>query len=155
MAPRRAQSLIESASSPQPRLGAIDDDPLFCALLEDVVTASATRVGAAGSLADAAPLLAKAPHIVLLHLHLPNGHGVEAVARVNLCTGAIIVLTGNDGVAPEPLPAAGSRDVITKLDDCLVEFIASVVQRRLAYEGFAPFSPIGPGPVRPPRNGYA
>ncbi|MFD5801441.1 PP2C family protein-serine/threonine phosphatase [Streptomyces sp. NPDC127020] len=104
----------------EPSVLLIEDDPGDALLVEELVADSALkmRLRWARSMAEAREvLLAEAPDCVLLDLHLPDAHGLEAVSAVHALAEqvAVVVLTGlaEDETGLAAL-MAGAQDYLVK-----------------------------------------
>jgi two-component system nitrate/nitrite response regulator NarL len=62
----------------------VDDHPLFRKGLAELLELDGriSVVGVAGSLADARPMLAQQPDVLVMDLNLPEQHGIEAIRRL-------------------------------------------------------------------------
>lgn len=104
----------------EPSVLLIEDDPGDALLVEELVADSALkmRLRWARSMAEAREvLLVEAPDCVLLDLHLPDAHGLEAVSMVHALADqvAVVVLTGlaEDETGLAAL-MAGAQDYLVK-----------------------------------------
>ncbi|MGW5318316.1 PP2C family protein-serine/threonine phosphatase [Nocardia thailandica] len=105
---------------PQARILLVEDDPGDALLVEEMVAdlAGGLRLEWVRTLAEAGERLrAQVPDCVLLDLHLPDAHGLEALARLRQIDDqvAVVVMTGLDqeqtGLAAL---AAGAQDYLVK-----------------------------------------
>ncbi|MFD6859638.1 PP2C family protein-serine/threonine phosphatase [Rhodococcus sp. NPDC060090] len=129
-----------------PLLLLIEDDPGDALLVEELVADSVPemKVVWVQSLADARDALANtAPDCVLLDLHLPDSHGLEAVARVQEYAEnvPIVVLTGmaeeQTGLAAV---AVGAQDYLVKgrvEPDLFSRAVRYAIQRKQAEQNAA------------------
>ncbi|MCM6774166.1 fused response regulator/phosphatase [Nocardia sp. CDC159] len=103
----------------EPWMLLVEDDAGDALLVQELVTdgAPGLRLDWVRSLAEAGPRLeTESPDCVLLDLHLPDAHGLEALARIREYTdAAVVVMTGLDeqetGLAAV---AAGAQDYLVK-----------------------------------------
>ncbi|MFE2524703.1 PP2C family protein-serine/threonine phosphatase [Streptomyces sp. NPDC059382] len=142
--PRQATSLDEDRSRAlwsglPPRVLLIEDDEGDALLVEELVADSGVdvRLGRAGSLAEALPRLkGEAPQCVLLDLHLPDAHGLDALNKVlaNAAEAAVVVLTGlSEEQAGLAAVTAGAQDYLVKgrlEPDVFMRAIRYAIQRK-------------------------
>ncbi|MGE6734295.1 PP2C family protein-serine/threonine phosphatase [Streptomyces sp. NPDC059900] len=104
----------------QPSVLLVEDDPGDALLVEELVADSALkmRLQWVRSMAEAREALASAvPDCVLLDLHLPDAHGLEAVSMVRSLADqvAVVVLTGlAEEETGSAAVAAGAQDYLVK-----------------------------------------
>ncbi|MFC4500199.1 MULTISPECIES: PP2C family protein-serine/threonine phosphatase [Streptomyces] len=104
----------------EPSVLLIEDDPGDALLVEELVADSTLkmRLRWVRSMAEAADVLtAQIPDCVLLDLHLPDAHGLEAVSRVKAHADqvAIVVLTGlAEELTGLAAVAGGAQDYLVK-----------------------------------------
>lgn len=97
----------------------VDDSPLVTEALTILLEETGHRVAVAGSVAEAvAACEAEAPALALLDLTLPDGSGLEILARLDGSPArprVAVALTGHDDPATvDRCRAAGCRDVLLK-----------------------------------------
>ncbi|MFI6132698.1 PP2C family protein-serine/threonine phosphatase [Micromonospora sp. NPDC051141] len=136
--PMGTAGVVESASSlPAPEVLLIEDDPGDALLTRELLADSGmgARFTQASSLTGAAAA-STSPDCILLDLHLPDCHGLEALRQVlhRWPDAAVVVLTGlNDAATGTAAVAAGAQDYLVKghIDGTLLgRTIEYAVQRR-------------------------
>jgi DNA-binding NarL/FixJ family response regulator len=127
--------------SGQPRVVIVDDHHLFRAGVRAELGEEVTVVGDAGSVAEAVTVIRESePDVVLLDVHMPDGGGVEVIARIGPEQPTVRFLALSVSDAAEDVIAvirAGARGYVTKTISG-VELVDAV--RRVA-GGDAVFSP--------------
>jgi len=127
--------------SAKPRVAIVDDHHLFRSGVRTELGEELEVVGDAGTVADAVALIREQrPDVVLLDVHMPDGGGVEVIARVNEECQEVRFLALSVSDAAEDVIAvirAGARGYVTKTISG-VELAEAV--RRVA-SGDAVFSP--------------
>ena len=110
-----------AASTPQgPVVACVDDSPLVCQNLEQILTTGGYRfIAIQDSLRAIASLLTSKPDLIFLDLVMPNTNGYEICAqlrKVSLFRNTpIIILTGNDGIIDRVrAKIVGASDFLSK-----------------------------------------
>jgi RNA polymerase sigma factor (sigma-70 family) len=128
-------------ASVKPRVVIVDDHYLFRSGVRAELGAELEVVGDAGTVEDAVALIrAQQPDVALVDVHMPDGGGVEVIARVGEECAAVRFLALSVSDAAEDVIAvirAGARGYVTKTISA-VELAEAV--RRVA-GGDAVFSP--------------
>lgn len=104
--------------STQPRVVIVDDHHLFRAGVRAELGGEVAVVGDAGSVGEAVTLIREQqPDVVLLDVHMPDGGGVEVIARIAAEQPAVRFLALSVSDAAEDVIAvirAGARGYVTK-----------------------------------------
>jgi RNA polymerase sigma factor (sigma-70 family) len=104
--------------SARPRVVIVDDHHLFRSGVRAELGAELEVVGDAGAVEDAVALIREQlPDVVLLDVHMPNGGGVEVIARVGEECATVRFLALSVSDAAEDVIAvirAGARGYVTK-----------------------------------------
>src|ERR1700744_2253608 len=76
----------------------VDDDPIACEALAELVAQQRFSTITAGSLGEAREALAKSPDVILLDLVLPDGNGMDLVGDVAGTSTEVILITGHASI---------------------------------------------------------
>jgi DNA-binding NtrC family response regulator len=76
----------------------VDDDPIACEALAELVAQQKFSTITAGSLAEAREALTKSPDVILLDLVLPDGNGMDLVGEVANANTEVILITGHASI---------------------------------------------------------
>ena len=134
-------SLVARTSCPEVRVVVVDDHRLFRAGVRAELGDRVSVLGEAGTVEEAiAMILGSEPDVVLLDVHMPDGGGMEVIARVApVLPGVRFLALSVSDAASDVIGVirAGARGYVTKTisGDELVEAIGRVA------EGDAVFSP--------------
>jgi DNA-binding NarL/FixJ family response regulator len=124
-----------------PRVALVDDHHLFRAGVRAELTGLVDIVGDAGTVADAVALVRdRAPDVVLLDVHMPDGGGLEVIRRLGGEPAGTRFLALSVSDAAEDVIAvirAGARGYVTKTISA--GDLADAVRR--VHDGDAVFSP--------------
>ncbi|MDF7776095.1 response regulator transcription factor [Sphingomonas sp. AOB5] len=130
-----------AVTDPEVRITILEDDPVIRRHLEDAVRGQAGLVlaASAGSLADADVLIDAAPDVALVDLGLPDGSGIEFIARLQKATSAkaIVITIFRDRDSVMRSLEAGADGYLLK-DSTPDQVVAAI---RAALDGGAPISP--------------
>jgi chemotaxis family two-component system response regulator PixG len=103
-----------------PLIACVDDSPMICEVMKQIVTASGYRfVGINDPLRAIAALLALKPDLIFLDLMMPHTNGYELCEKLRKLTvfrsTPILILTGNDGIVDRVrAKMVGSTDFLSK-----------------------------------------
>jgi two-component system, chemotaxis family, response regulator PixG len=118
-----------------PLIACIDDSPLVCQSMEQILTAHGYRFFAVqDSLRAIAGLLGRKPDLIFLDLVMPNTNGYEICSQLRKVSAfritPIIILTGNDGIIDRVrAKIVGASDFLSKPVDA--ETVLSVTAKHL------------------------
>jgi len=118
-----------------PLIACIDDSPLVCQSMEQILTANGYRFFAVqDSLRAIAGLLGRKPDLIFLDLVMPNTNGYEICSQLRKVSAfrvtPIIILTGNDGIIDRVrAKIVGASDFLSKPVDA--ETVLSVTAKHL------------------------
>ena len=118
-----------------PLIACVDDSPLVCQSLEQVLTSSGYQfVAIQDSLRAIAGLLTRKPDLIFLDLVMPNTNGYEICSQLRKVsafrTTPIIILTGNDGIIDRVrAKIVGASDFLSKPVDA--ETVLSITSKHL------------------------
>jgi serine phosphatase RsbU (regulator of sigma subunit) len=141
MVPGYMEVLVHTRPPAALRMLLVEDDAGDVLIVEELLAAAGLGgpVEAAGTIADAAERLRSGPvDCVLLDLHLPDAHGLEALRRVREVAPdvPIVVLTGmEDEALGAAAVAAGAQDYLPKGEAAerdLARAVRYAVERRRA-----------------------
>jgi chemotaxis family two-component system response regulator PixG len=110
----------EQNQSEAPLIACVDDSPMICQTMEQVLTNAGYRfVGVNDPLRAIAVLLARKPDLIFLDLVMPNANGYEICGQLRKLGffrhTPIVILTGNDGIIDRMrAKMVGSTDFIGK-----------------------------------------
>jgi chemotaxis family two-component system response regulator PixG len=116
-------------------IACIDDSPLVCQSMEQILTANGYRFFAVqDSLRAIAGLLSRKPDLIFLDLVMPNTNGYEICSQLRKVSAfritPIIILTGNDGIIDRVrAKIVGASDFLSKPVDA--ETVLSVTAKHL------------------------
>jgi chemotaxis family two-component system response regulator PixG len=148
---------IVSASAPakikQPSIACVDDSPLICQSLEQLLSSAGYRfVGIDDPLRAFGVLLALKPDLIFLDLMMPNTNGYEICDRlrkINIFRHTpIVILTGNDGIVDRVrAKIVGASDFLSKAK-VDAESVLEVLEKHLKHSTLSKltsnnFSPVG------------
>lgn len=135
IAPVAPVSPPSTTSGKGPLIACIDDSPLVCQSMEQILTASGYRFFAVqDSLRAIAGLLSRKPDLIFLDLVMPNTNGYEICSQLRKVSAfritPIIILTGNDGIIDRVrAKIVGASDFLSKPVDA--ETVLSVTSKHL------------------------
>ncbi|PSB47691.1 response regulator [Cyanosarcina cf. burmensis CCALA 770] len=118
-----------------PLIACVDDSPLVCQSMEQILTANGYRFFAVqDSLRAIAGLLSRKPDLIFLDLVMPNTNGYEICSQLRKVSAfritPIIILTGNDGIIDRVrAKIVGASDFLSKPVDA--ETVLSVTSKHL------------------------
>lgn len=124
-----------AASAKGPLVACVDDSPLVCQSMEQILTTGGYQfLAIQDSLRAIASLLTSKPDLIFLDLVMPNTNGYEIcgqLRKVSLFRNTpIIILTGNDGIIDRVrAKIVGASDFLSKPVDA--ETVLDVVQKHL------------------------
>ncbi|MGK7872477.1 MAG: response regulator [Xenococcaceae cyanobacterium] len=127
--------LSTSAAPRKPLIACVDDSPMICESMENIVKAAGYQfVGVHDALRAIAVLLASKPDLIFLDLVMPNTNGYEICAQLRKISvfrnTPIIILTGNDGIIDRVrAKMIGSSDFLSKPVDA--EVVLSTIRKHL------------------------
>ncbi len=122
-------------TSQAPLVACVDDSPLVCQTMEQLLTEAGYRfVGVQDSLRAIATLVSRKPDLIFLDLVMPNTNGYEICSQLRKVSAfrsvPIVILTGNDGIVDRVrAKVAGSSDFLSKPLDA--ETLLTVLNRHL------------------------
>jgi chemotaxis family two-component system response regulator PixG len=107
------------AASKRPLIACVDDSPLVCQSLEQILTTSYQFLAVQDSLRAIAALLTHKPDLIFLDLVMPNTNGYEICSQLRKVSAfrntPIIILTGNDGIIDRVrAKIVGATDFLSK-----------------------------------------
>jgi chemotaxis family two-component system response regulator PixG len=118
-----------------PLIACVDDSPLICQTMEQLITNAGYRyVAVNDALRAIAILLSRKPDLIFLDLVMPNANGYEICAQLRKLSQfrntPIVILTGNDGIIDRVrAKMVGSSDFLGKpIDD---EKVLEAIERFL------------------------
>ena len=135
VAPTAPATPASSPSGKGPLIACIDDSPLVCQSMEQILTANGYRFFAVqDSLRAIAGLLSRKPDLIFLDLVMPNTNGYEICSQLRKVSAfritPIIILTGNDGIIDRVrAKIVGASDFLSKPVDA--ETVLSVTSKHL------------------------
>ncbi|WP_353932009.1 response regulator [Okeanomitos corallinicola TIOX110] len=103
-----------------PLIACVDDSPLVCKMLEDIITANGLRFTKVQDAIQALPvLIQEKPDLIFLDLIMPVASGYEICTQLRRIPAfahtPVIILTGNDGLLDRVrAKVVGSTDFISK-----------------------------------------
>ncbi len=125
-----------TSAAPRGRLIAcVDDSPLICQTMEQILTTAGYRfVSVNDALRALATLLTRKPDLIFLDLVMPNANGYEICAQLRKLSffrhTPIVILTGNDGIVDRVrAKMVGSSDFLSKPVEA--ETVLSTVRKHL------------------------
>jgi len=120
IAPTSPAAPPPTTASKGPLIACVDDSPLVCQSMEQILTAHGYQfVAIQDSLRAIAGLLSRKPDLIFLDLVMPNTNGYEICSQLRKVsafrTTPIIILTGNDGIIDRVrAKIVGASDFISK-----------------------------------------
>lgn len=112
-----------------PRVGIVDDHPVFRQGLRQLLESGGLEVvGEAATVSEARELIERAPEVLIVDLHLPDGSGEEVVRAAHLATPpvrALVLTMAADGASVARALAAGAQGYLIK-DSGADELLAAV-----------------------------
>jgi two-component system, chemotaxis family, response regulator PixG len=135
VAPAAPATPPSTSSGKGPLIACIDDSPLVCQSMEQILTANGYRFFAVqDSLRAIAGLLGRKPDLIFLDLVMPNTNGYEICSQLRKVSAfritPIIILTGNDGIIDRVrAKIVGASDFLSKPVDA--ETVLSVTSKHL------------------------
>ncbi len=118
-----------------PVIACVDDSPLVCQSLEQILTSNGYQfIAIQDSLRAIAGLLTRKPDLIFLDLVMPNTNGYEICSQLRKIsafrTTPIIILTGNDGIIDRVrAKIVGASDFLSKPVDA--EIVLSITAKHL------------------------
>ena len=76
----------------------VEDDPVACEALAELVAQQQFSTVTAGSLAEAREALGKSPDVILLDLVLPDGSGLDLIDSVVKASTEVVLITGHASI---------------------------------------------------------
>jgi two-component system, chemotaxis family, response regulator PixG len=135
VAPVAPATTPSTPSGKGPLIACIDDSPLVCQSMEQILTTNGYRFFAVqDSLRAIAGLLGRKPDLIFLDLVMPNTNGYEICSQLRKVSAfrvtPIIILTGNDGIIDRVrAKIVGASDFLSKPVDA--ETVLSVTAKHL------------------------
>ncbi|HEY9779396.1 MAG TPA: response regulator [Leptolyngbyaceae cyanobacterium] len=124
-----------AANAKGPVIACVDDSPLVCQSLEQILTSNGYQfIAIQDSLRAIAGLLTRKPDLIFLDLVMPNTNGYEICSQLRKIsafrTTPIIILTGNDGIIDRVrAKIVGASDFLSKPVDA--EIVLSITSKHL------------------------
>lgn len=124
-----------TAISKGPLIACVDDSPLVCQSMEQILTSNGYQfLAIQDSLRAIAALLSRKPDLIFLDLVMPNTNGYEICSQLRKVSAfrntPIVILTGNDGIIDRVrAKIVGASDFLSKPVDA--ETVLSVTFRHL------------------------
>lgn len=118
-----------------PLIACVDDSPLVCQSLEQILTSNGYQfLALQDSLRAIAALLSRKPDLIFLDLVMPNTNGYEICSQLRKVSAfrntPIIILTGNDGIIDRVrAKIVGASDFLSKPVDA--QTVLSVTSKHL------------------------
>lgn len=118
--PRTNSNSIKPKSQTAPLIACVDDSPLVCKMLEEIVTAKGLRFLKIQNAVEALPtLIQHKPDLIFLDLVMPIASGYEICTQLRRISAfantPVVILTGNDGLLDRVrAKVVGSTDFISK-----------------------------------------
>ena len=106
--------------NPSPLIACVDDSPMVCQTMEEILTAAGYQFLAVNDpLRAIAVLLSRKPDVLFLDLVMPNANGYEICSQLRKLPvfreTPILILTGNDGIVDRVrAKMSGSTDFLSK-----------------------------------------
>ena len=136
--PPKESSSSQSEESEDPLIACVDDSPLICQTMENIIIGAGYRfVGINDALRAIAMLLARKPDLIFLDLVMPNANGYEICSQLRKLSffrnTPIVILTGNDGIIDRVrAKIVGSSDFISKPVE--TEIVLGIIKKYLKQE---------------------
>ncbi|NET02798.1 MAG: response regulator [Sphaerospermopsis sp. SIO1G1] len=121
-----------------PLIACVDDSPLVCKMLEDIVTSHGLRFTKVQDAVQALPvLIQEKPDLIFLDLIMPVASGYEICTQLRripaFANTPVIILTGNDGLLDRVrAKVVGSTDFISK--PIVAERVMGIIRKYLAMQ---------------------
>lgn len=121
-----------------PLIACVDDSPLVCKMLEDIITANGLRFTKVQDAIQALPVLVQEkPDLIFLDLIMPIASGYEICTQLRripaFANTPVIILTGNDGLLDRVrAKVVGSTDFISK--PIVADRVMGVIRKYLAVQ---------------------
>jgi chemotaxis family two-component system response regulator PixG len=118
-----------------PLIACVDDSPLVCKTLEDIITSNGFRFTKVQDAIQALPvLIQEKPDLIFLDLIMPVASGYEICTQLRripaFANTPVIILTGNDGLLDRVrAKVVGSTDFISK--PIVAERVIGVIRKYL------------------------
>lgn len=135
LAPKSPTAAPTSTTAKGPLIACVDDSPLVCQSMEQILTSNGYQfVAIQDSLRAIAGLLTRKPDVIFLDLVMPNTNGYEICSQLRKVsafrTTPIIILTGNDGIIDRVrAKIVGASDFLSKPVDA--ETVLSITHKFL------------------------
>ena len=135
IAPTTPAAPPSTAASKGPLIACVDDSPLVCQSMEQILASNGYRfLAIQDSLRAIAALLSRKPDLIFLDLVMPSTNGYEICSQLRKVSAfrntPIIILTGNDGIIDRVrAKIVGASDFLSKPVDA--ETVLSVTYRHL------------------------
>ncbi|HCF26941.1 MAG TPA: response regulator [Cyanobacteria bacterium UBA11049] len=133
--PTAAPPTTTTTAAKGPVIACVDDSPLVCQSLEQILTSNGYQfIAIQDSLRAMAGLLTRKPDLIFLDLVMPNTNGYEICSQLRKVsafrTTPIIILTGNDGIIDRVrAKIVGASDFLSKPVDA--EIVLSITSKHL------------------------
>ncbi len=127
-----------SDSKVAPLIACVDDSPLVCKMMEDIITSHGLRFTKVQDAVQALPvLIQEKPDLIFLDLIMPVARGYEIctqLSRIPTFTNTpVVILTGNDGLLDRVrAKVVGSTDFISK--PIVAERVMGVIRKYLSVQ---------------------
>ncbi len=137
-APTAPAAPPSSAGAKGPLIACVDDSPLVCQSMEQILTTKGYQfVAVQDSLRAIAALLTRKPDLIFLDLVMPNTNGYEICSQLRKVSAfrntPIIILTGNDGIIDRVrAKIVGASDFLSKPVDA--ETVLEATAKHLSNE---------------------
>jgi len=135
--PPDRKATLETSGPKKPLIACVDDSPMICQTLGDILTAAGYQFMALNdALRAIVSLMMHKPDLIFLDLVMPDANGYEICSQLRKLsffrTIPIIILTGNDGIIDRVrAKMVGSSDFLSKPIDA--EIVLNVVQKYLKH----------------------
>jgi chemotaxis family two-component system response regulator PixG len=121
-----------------PLIACVDDSPLVCKMLEDIITSNGLRFTKVQDAIQALPILIQEkPDLIFLDLIMPVASGYEICTQLRripaFANTPVIILTGNDGLLDRVrAKVVGSTDFISK--PIVADRVMGVIRKYLSIQ---------------------